>query len=152
MVLQGVMEELLTLIYPELYMNCVVIDSNGKPILYAKLQKDLCGYSREATIFHNKLVKNIQEMIFGINLYDPYVAINMVNGKQLTVVWHVDSLKLSYVEEGEVMKVIKWLEEVNGEIRVTQGNKNYYLGMELYLSTKRRAKVSMLNYLKGMIQ
>ena len=91
-------------------------------------------------------------MIFGINPYGPYVAINMVNGKQLTVVWNVDSLKLSYVEEGEIMKVIKWLEEVNGEIRVTQGNKNNYLGMELYLSTKRKAKASMLNDLKGVIQ
>ena len=39
MVLRGALVEILTLIDPYLYRKYLVIDSNGKPILYVKLQK-----------------------------------------------------------------------------------------------------------------
>ena len=41
MVLQGELEELITQIYTGLYRNCVVVDSNGKMILWVKLQNYL---------------------------------------------------------------------------------------------------------------
>jgi hypothetical protein len=33
----------------------------------------------------------------------------MINGNQMTVCWHVDDLKVSHVDTGEVMKFGKWL-------------------------------------------
>ena len=55
------------------------------------------------------------------------------------------------MDEGEVTKVIKGLEEVYGDIRVTQVKKHDYLRMDLYFITKGKVKVSIVNYLKGVI-
>ena len=55
------------------------------------------------------------------------------------------------MDEGEVTKVIKGLEEVYGDIRVTQVKKHDYLWMDLDFITKEKFKASMVNYLKGVI-
>ena len=55
------------------------------------------------------------------------------------------------MDEGEVTKVIKGLEEVYGDIRVTQVKKHDYLWMDLDFITKEKVKASMVNYLKGVI-
>ena len=36
---------------------------------------------------------------FIINPYDPYVANMMINGKQMTITWHVNKLKISHVDK-----------------------------------------------------
>ena len=43
-------------------------------------------------------------MGFKINLYDPYLANKMIDGKQLTVYWHVDDIKISCVDANEATK------------------------------------------------
>ena len=47
---------------------------------------------------------------FRINPYDPCVAKKMVDGKNLTVFWHVGNLNTSCVDANEVKKTIQWLE------------------------------------------
>ena len=42
-----------------------------------------------------------------INEYDNCVATKTVNGKQLTVVWYVDDLKISHVDEEVVEDIVK---------------------------------------------
>ena len=37
-----------------------------------------------------------------IKPYDFFVSNKIVNGKQLTVVWHVENLKISHVNSGAV--------------------------------------------------
>ena len=46
-------------------------------------------------------------MGFKINLYDSYLANKMIGGKQLTVYWHVDNIKISCVDANEVTKIIQ---------------------------------------------
>ena len=43
-----------------------------------------------------------------INPYDPCVANMMVNGNQITIIWHVDDLKILHTDADEVTKVIDW--------------------------------------------
>ena len=52
MVLKGALSELCTLIYPALYQEYVVINSNRKPILYTKLQKYLYEYISSELLFY----------------------------------------------------------------------------------------------------
>jgi hypothetical protein len=52
---------------------------------------------------------------FKINPYDPCVANKMENGKQLTVVWHVDDLKVSHCQVAVVDNFIKRMEEEFGK-------------------------------------
>ena len=53
---------------------------------------------KSALDFYNKLRKDLENVGFKINPYDPCVANKMVNGKQITVIWHVDDLKVSHVD------------------------------------------------------
>ena len=46
---------------------------------------------------------------FELNPCDPYVANKTINGKQLTLVWHVDNIKASHVESEVVTHMAKWL-------------------------------------------
>ena len=51
-----------------------------------------------AILFYKKLVGNLIKYRFILNPYDPCVANKMVNGKQLTISWHVDDMKASHME------------------------------------------------------
>ena len=51
---------------------------------------------------------------FKINPYDPCVANKMIGGKQLTICWHVDDLKIPCVDVNKVTKMIQWLESEYG--------------------------------------
>eukprot|EP00804_Cyclotella_cryptica_P008708 CCRYP_018544-RA/>CCRYP_018544-RA protein AED:0.46 eAED:0.50 QI:0/-1/0/1/-1/0/1/0/89 len=51
---------------------------------------------RSALLFYLKLRKDLEEFDFVINDYDPCVANKIINGTQMTVVWHVDDLKVSH--------------------------------------------------------
>ena len=82
----------------------------GKPIIYVQLQKALYGYLKSALLFYEKLVEDIEAYEFNINSYDPCVANKMKCGKQLTLCWHVDDLKISCVDANEVTKMIQWIE------------------------------------------
>ena len=69
---------------------------------------------------------------FKLNPYDSCVANKTLPcGKQLTICWYVDDLKISSVNEGAVMDVINKLEERFGEMRKSLGKKHSYLGMEI---------------------
>ena len=94
---------------PELYRPCVSYET-GKPVLYVWLQKVLYGCLKIVLLFYEKLVGDLEAYGFRINPYDPSMANKMIGGKQLTVCWHVDDLKISCVDANEVTKMIQWLE------------------------------------------
>jgi hypothetical protein len=68
----------------------------------------------------------------------------MVNGKQLTIVFHVDDCKLSHVDSKVLDTTIDWLrqdyesvfEDGSGEMKVNRGKKHKYLGMSLDYTTQ----------------
>jgi hypothetical protein len=85
-----------------------------------------------------------------VNPYDPCVANKTVNGKQFTMTWHVDELKLSHVDATVVDEMISWLKSIYGEdMRVSRGMKHDYLGMDLDYSFPGEVRVTMVDYLKG---
>ena len=80
------------------------MSSKGKPLLYTQIQKALYGLLRSALLFYRNMVKDIEGYGFQIKPYDPCVANKMINCKQMTVLWHVDDLKVSHVNSCEVNK------------------------------------------------
>ena len=81
MVLHGELADLLTLGDTALYRKYVVIDINGKPILYMKLQKALCGHIRAILLFYEKVSQDLKAMGLIIITYETYLANTMFNGK-----------------------------------------------------------------------
>jgi hypothetical protein len=89
-----------------------------------------------------------------INPYDWCVANKMINGKQCTVLWHVDDLKISHVDAKVVTGVIKQIDDEFGQeapITVTRGKVHDYLGMTLDYTKKGKVKILMLDYVMKML-
>jgi hypothetical protein len=60
------------------------------------------------------------------------VANKTINGKQCTILWHVDNLKISHVDEAVVTKILERLNERYGKISplvVTRGKVHDYLSV-----------------------
>ena len=75
-------------------------------------------------MFYEKLVGYLESCGFRINPYDPCGSNNMVGGKQITLCWHVEDLKISCVEENKVTKMIQWLDSEYGEIHGLCGKRH----------------------------
>jgi hypothetical protein len=95
-----------------------------------------------------------------INPYDFCVANKIINGKQCTVVWHVDDLKVSHVDPAVMTSILdlldgKYGQEVVGGKRspltITRGVLHYYLGMTLDYSESGVVKIDMRDYVKKIL-
>jgi len=115
MLLRGELTELMVAINPALYAPYVIMTEKGEKLLYVKMLKAMYGLMRAALLFYLKLRKDLEEYGFTMNAYDPCVANKMVNGKQMTVTWHVDDLKASHVDEFEWTKLVMFLWRKYGE-------------------------------------
>ena len=47
---------------------------------------------KAALLLYQKFVGDLMTIGFDLNPYDPCVANKTINGKQLTLVWHVDDI------------------------------------------------------------
>jgi len=107
--LEGVLAELLVQVYPKKY-GPNISSKNGKKVLYIELKKSLYGTLQAALLFWENLsgylVNNLR---FKINSYDQCVANKIINGKQCTIVWHIDNLKLSHVDVEVVEDIVAHL-------------------------------------------
>ena len=106
---------------------------------------------KSAILFYRKLSADLTKMGFKINFYDPCVANKMVGGKQLTVCWHLDDIKVSHVNKHVVTKFVRRLNRLYGkksELTVSRGKYHYYLGMYLDFRTDGVVKVDMKKYVK----
>ncbi len=88
-----------------------------------------------------------------MNLYNPCVA-NMTSkdGKQLTVIWHVDDLMASCEDDFELTKFLCYLAKIYGpKLTMHMGWKHNYLGMNLKFNKDGTLDMSMVQYLKNII-
>jgi hypothetical protein len=99
MLLRGMLAELMVKTAPNIYRKYITVDEKNQPVLYVKLQKALYGCLQSALFFYLKFVGGIESQGFALNPYDPCVVNKVINGKQFTVVRHVDDIKMSHVDE-----------------------------------------------------
>jgi hypothetical protein len=152
--LEGTMAELMVRLDPKLYRQYVQ-NENGKPVLYVELNKALYGTLRAALLFWKKLSNQLQEWGFTINPYDWCVANKTVHGKQCTVLWHVDDLKISHEDPDVVTSLIGHLEQTFGQeapLTITRGNVHDYLGMTIDYSVPGKVKISMDDYVRNLLE
>ena len=104
----GKLAEIIVMANTALYRPFVSYKT-GKPVLYVWLQKALYGYLKNSLLFYENIVGDLEVYGFRINPYDSCVANKMISGKDLTVCWPVDDLKISCVDANEVKQMIQWL-------------------------------------------
>ena len=100
--LRGKLAELMVKVAPDIY-------TKGDTVLYVHLLNALYDIMKAALLYYQRFVTDLKSIGFEINPYDPCVANKIVKGKQLTVVWHVDDLKVSHVSSNVVTKMADWL-------------------------------------------
>ena len=123
----------------ELYSSYIT-EEQGEKVMYVELLKALYGTLRAARLFWKKLqAKLVKDWGFVPNRYDSCVVNKKVDGKQLTMAWHVDDLKVSHEEERVLDEFIVMMEKEFGQdapLSVSQGPVQEYLGMTLDFSER----------------
>lgn len=94
---------------------------------------------------------DLEEDGFEINPYDPCVANKIINGKQQTVCWHVDNLKVSHKDAKVNTQFGRWLEEKYGNCKEHREKHHGYLGMDFDYSEPKAIKIRMVPYLQSML-
>jgi hypothetical protein len=151
---EGEIAEMLVKLDPKLYRK-YVRDENGKTVLYVELLKALYGTLKAALLFWKLLSTKLVSWGFVINPYDWCVANKMIDGKQCTILWHVDDLKISHVDPEAVTSIIGMIDKEFGKeapITVTRGKVHDYLGMTLDYSTKGKVHIKMLDSVAKMLK
>jgi hypothetical protein len=150
--LTGKMVELLLEIDREMY-EPYLVHEKGELVLYVQLLKALYGTIRAARLFWERLSAQLVSWGFTLNPYDSCVVNKVVDGKQLTVAWHVDDLKISHVDAKVVDSLIDDLDCEFGKetpLSKSRGKIHDYLGMTLDFSTDGQVTVTMIDYIKMM--
>jgi hypothetical protein len=119
-----------------------------------KLKKALCGTLQAAMLFSKDLSAKL--VLWGCEMKpcDWCVANKMVNGKQCTVPWHVDDLKLSHVDTAVVESPLDLLNGVCGKLSLlvtTRGKTHDCLGMTLDRAQGGKAKIVMKDHIEEML-
>ena len=111
-------------------------------------------------LYYQKFVKTLKRNNFVLNPYDPCVANRVVDGKQQTVLWHVDDCKISHVDTGVNDKFIDVLreeyesifEDGSGKMKVSRGKVHKYLGMTLDYRVKGQCRITMIDYIEETLK
>ena len=106
---RGNLANLLIKTAPEIYRKHITINKNGETVMYVRALNAIYGIMKAALIFYQKFIGDIMTIRFELNPYDYCVANKTINGKQITLVWHVDDIKASHVEAEVVTRMAKWL-------------------------------------------
>jgi len=144
--LDGPMAELLVKVDKDKYQPFLKT-INRKKTLFVKLSKALYGTLQAALLFWKNLSSFlVNEMGFELNPYDQCVANKVINGKHCTIIWHVDDLKMSHLEQSVLEEIIVALNKKYGKetpITVHWGDKHDYLGMIIDYSHKGKVIFTM---------
>ena len=153
MKLSGVLLELLVQLAPEIYGPYVVLE-NGKRVLYLQVLRALYGMLQSALLWYRRFRGDLEGQGFVFNPYDPCVCNRMIDGKQHTVMFHVDDLMSSHVDANVNTKFLAWLNALygkHGEVKATRGKVHDYLGMTIDFSVKGKVIVSMKDYMCKLV-
>ena len=136
----------------KVYEKYVYTTKKGKRLLYVQLKKAMYGCMKAARLFWDNLSTYlVKKMNFELNPYDACVANKLIDGKQCTVVWHVDDLKISHVSGEVVNEVIAQLESNYGKMSMTIGKRHKYVGMNLIYNPDGSVTIDMIDYVKDAL-
>ena len=104
--IRGVLVDILVDMAPEVHKEHAHKDKRGVPQLLVQCQNAIYGTMVASLLYYRKFTKNLKKMGFVINPYDPCVANKTVDGKQMTICFHMDDCKISHVSSKKVDSMI----------------------------------------------
>jgi hypothetical protein len=129
---------------------------HGKKVLYTVLNKALYGTVQASLLFWKKLLSFLIDVHgFERNPYDWCVANKVIDGKQCTIVWYVDDLKISHVDPKVVDQQI---EMINGEfgkdmeLTIKRGKVHDYLGIRFDFTEPGKVAMTMFDFIDELLK
>jgi hypothetical protein len=127
--IRGILVDILLEISPEAYKSYVSQDKKGNKQLLVQFQNALYGTMVASLLYYRKFVKSLTDIDFIINPYDPCVANKIIEGKKMTICFHVDDCKLSHRKKTVMERMIGYLwqeyesifEDGSGAMPVSRG-------------------------------
>jgi hypothetical protein len=98
-------------IAPDVYKPYVSRDKKGINQLLVQCQNLLYGTMVTSLLYYRKFVKILTDVGFITNPYDPCVANKIIEGKQMTICFHVDEFKLSHRKKKVMDTMIEYLRQ-----------------------------------------
>lgn len=126
--LQSTLAKMMVLSSPEAYQDHMTLE-NSKKILYVRFTKALCGLLKCALLFYRKLWGDLARRGFEINPYDPCVANKVIDGHQMIICWHVNSIFMLHQKTNVMQEFVDYLERIYGKLSATIGEELDYMGM-----------------------
>jgi hypothetical protein len=157
--IHGVLVDILVEIAPDVYKSYVSRDKKGMKQLLVQCQNSLYGTMVASLLYYRKFVKSLIDIGFIINHYDPCVANKIIEGKQMTICFHVDDCKLSHHKKKFMDIIIEYLreeyesifEDRTGAMKVSRGKIHNYLGMALDCTVRGQVKITMIDYVDEIL-
>jgi hypothetical protein len=157
--IRGLMDDILVMIEPNVYGPYVTFDKQGDKQLLVECLNAIYGTMVASLLYYRKFSTSLSKEGYGMNPYDPCVWNKMIDGKQMTICFHVDDCKLSHVSPKAIDKTIEWLirdyesifEDGSGKMTVHRGKRHTYLGMLINFSEKWLVSILMEGYLSEVI-
>ena len=125
---------------------------NGKTVLYVKVIRAIYGCIESALQWYKLFTTTLENMGFKINPYDKCVANKWVNGKQLSIAWHVDDCIASHVDESVLDDFARDMINEFGEMEITKGSCHDFLGMKISFNDDKSVSVDMRNQIAQVIE
>ena len=144
--LDRIMTKMLVMIKPE---YAVFVNNKGE--LVAKLDKALYGCVQSARLWYDLLVKVLTEDGYVINEQDVCVLNKIVNGKQSTVLIHVDDLLCLCSDPKAHKDLAELLKNRFDETKWVNEKVLSYLGMTLDFSVVGRIRVTMEGFIHDVL-
>ncbi len=153
---RGRVADMLIAIAPEVYADYATKE-NGVTVIYLEILKAVYGMIKSPLLLYRQIQKDLEEAGFKINPYDICVANKMVNGKQLTVLWQMDDMKMSHKDEKVIDEFIEWVQEKYEDPEITKmkpsrGKVHDHLGMTLDFGVDGKVKIYMKDHIKKMLE
>ena len=109
--------------------------------MHTESKKIICGRTNGALITFKKLARFLKPLRYEMNPHNPYVWNEMVNGVQLTLIFHVNDALMTHILALVVTKHVKMIDEGHGAnnlLTINREKVHEHLGMTLDFQTKEQ--------------
>ena len=99
-------------------------------------------------MWHDLYSNTLKPQGFLINPYGRCIANSTIQDNKCTILWYVDKNKVSRVDEEVNTKVIETISEHFGNLAVSRGKKNKFLGMDIEFLAYDKLSLFMKDYIE----
>jgi hypothetical protein len=151
----GIIVDWLVKSAPDIYTKYVAVNKRCEKSLLVECYNAIYGTMVAGLLYYCKFSSSLENRGFVMNPYDPCVWNKIINGKQITICFHVDDCKISHVETKVNNCTIACLRKEyksvftngSGKMKVARGKVHKNLGMKLDFKTPKIVKITMLDYI-----